>query len=386
MTKIICIDFDGTLHDGYYPVIGKPNLPLIGLMHQWRAQGYELIVNSSRQSLDYQKIKKFLETYQVPYDQLQIGLKVVADVYIDDRGLYPPPHILEAFVEQKNFIDPLEYYDAVCSEKLSSAFARNLREVPEAGFAKKTDESFMIGLPITGGLDSITLWNMLEEAGQPYRMFFFDFGHVYADGELQAIREITGREPEIYTHTMPFEKHDYILSGRNAAILLWMAQELTRNQGWGEIWFGNVAGESPKYGGDKSKRFFNDIAALFALKGLDVRLTQPLVGLDKTDIVRYWQHRDINVLKATKSCFAPGRGACGECQACFRKWAAFVAAGVDVSDIFPPEKLKFDKFTLKYQMQFNSAITTKDFDHYALNRIHHDLEALEAYRKIKHES
>lgn len=374
--NILCFDFDGTLCEDWYPAIGRPNMPIIALMTKLHQQGFYIIVNSSRQTIDYEPVQSFLCEYGVPCDQLCLGAKPVADLYIDDKSLWAEPRLLEMLIEQR-FMAPDEYMLAMAKERLISAFAKNMYDVPEVGGGKQRDGRFTIGLAMTGGMDSTTLWKMLEESGLPYRMLYFDMGQVYAKAEQAAICEITGREAEVYAHPMPFTQHKHILSGRNAIILLHMAYLLTQNGGWGEIWFGNVQGESPVIGGDKSRRFFNDMAVLFAFRGLDVRIVNPLMGMDKTDEVLYWKERDLSVLKKTKSCFAADAGQCGRCQACFLKWTAFASAGVDCSDIFPITR--FEPYVGKYKHVLAEALANRDFTHYSPGRIRHTLEAIAAY-------
>ncbi len=375
---VLCFDLDGTLCDDRYPDIGAPRHEMLAFVETLHRQGYYLIINSARRSLDYDRVRAFLERHAVAYDQLCLGAKPVADLYIDDKGLLAEPRLLEMLVERR--FQP-EYLNNLASEQLTSAFARNVYDVPEAGGGLKRDSRFMVGLAMTGGLDSTTMWNMLEEAGTPYRMVYFDMGQPYAAAELKAIRDITGRDPELYQIPLPFVQHTHMLSGRNAVILWQLAELLTQHGGWGELWFGNVQGESPVLGGDKSRRFLNDMTALFAFSRLDVRLVTPLLGLDKTDEILYWKERDMTIAKRTKSCFAAETGQCGRCQACFLKWAAFVAADVDCADVFPV--MEFDTHVAKYMQVMGEALIRRDFSHYSPQRIERTLKAVKVYETMR---
>lgn len=375
--KIICFDFDGTLCEDRYPDIGEPNLSMIRLMYKLHAQGYYLIINSTRRSLDYDRVKRFLKDYAVSYDQLCLSSRPVADLYIDDKGLYADPRILEALIEQR-FLSQYSYLEAMAKEQLTSDFANNIYDVPEAGGGDKQDDRFAIGLAMTGGMDSTTMWRMLEESGTPYHMFYFNMGQPYADAELATIHDITGKDPITIILPLSFAQHKHILSGRNAIIILRMAEIMQDMGCWGEVWFGNLQGESPIVGGDKSRRFFNDLNTILAFNQVNTRIVNPLIGMDKTDEVYYWKARgELDTLKKTKTCFSAEMGQCGRCQACFLKWVAFTSAGVDCSDIF--QGMDFQEHIEKYRRVMGIAYGLQDFSHYSPSRIRHTMEAIQRY-------
>ena len=96
----ICFDFDGVLasydewKDG---AIGKPipcGVKLAKLCHE---AGYKIVINICRthpqhgagnQREQFLAIKKWLYDNKVPYDWVEMKGKPIADVYIDDRGMY----------------------------------------------------------------------------------------------------------------------------------------------------------------------------------------------------------------------------------------------------------------------------------------------------------
>lgn len=49
MTKIISVDFDGTLCESKWPDIGRPNVRLICYLIKAREQGYKLILETMRE-------------------------------------------------------------------------------------------------------------------------------------------------------------------------------------------------------------------------------------------------------------------------------------------------------------------------------------------------
>lgn len=97
MKKIIAIDFDGTLHDGTYPIIGQPLSGAIEGMQGLHKDGYYLIIWSCRNGeLLIDAINWLLEHHipfhrvneQNPSNAAQYGdntRKVYADIYVDDR-------------------------------------------------------------------------------------------------------------------------------------------------------------------------------------------------------------------------------------------------------------------------------------------------------------
>lgn len=296
-----------------------------------------------------------------------------------------PSRFVSMLAERREFPTDHDYYIALAREQLMSSFAFNIRDVPEAGGGQQgRDDDFIVAIAMSGGMDSSTLWLMAQESGLPVRLLYFQMGQPYARAELTAIQAVTGQLPEIVHLPLPFVQHRHILSGRNAILVLEMAAMLKASHQWGELWLGNLQGESPIVGGDKSRRFFGDMAAMLALTGQDVHIVNPLMGLNKIDLVRYWQARGdhaLATLKQTYSCFA-GSGAaartrCGRCQACFNTWVAYTAAGVDCSDLFPEPH--FNLHANKYRRVMKDALARQDFSHYSPSRIRHTLAAIDAY-------
>ena len=98
----IAVDFDGTIVEHKYPAIGKEKPFAIDTLKQLAAEGNRLILWTSRDgklledALDYCR-KRGLEFYGVNSNRPQgsmfegrlgsTSIKVVADVYIDDKNL-----------------------------------------------------------------------------------------------------------------------------------------------------------------------------------------------------------------------------------------------------------------------------------------------------------
>lgn len=376
--KIICFDFDGTLTEGdNFPEILGLDKEMVKLVNDLYYDGYYIIINSARDTLYYEQIKFALESADVKYNQLSLKCKPTADVYIDDKGLYATPSILRTLIDFYFCDDDDDLYKKIASEGFTNPVMKNIANVPENPTYFEADPTkFMTILPVSGGMDSTTLWRMLEESGREFVPVYVNMGQEYADIELKTVRRLfPDKEIREIKLDVRFKQYKHILVGRNALIILALAQLFKEWNMWGEIWFGNLQGESPIVGGDKSLRFFNDMQQLLVLMGYDVRIMNPLIGLDKPDEVAYWMSRDIELFKQTKSCFDPEVHQCGKCQTCFRKYVAFQIHGVDITDQF--EEIDFSEHIKKYNVKMKEALVKKDFSHYSPSRIEKTLAVIE---------
>ncbi len=82
---LIAIDFDGTLVDGEVLLPGAREA--INIL---REQGHKVVINSANNPI---WIKKVLDNNDVRYDWIyglneKDGHKVIADLYVDDRGFH----------------------------------------------------------------------------------------------------------------------------------------------------------------------------------------------------------------------------------------------------------------------------------------------------------
>jgi 7-cyano-7-deazaguanine synthase in queuosine biosynthesis len=378
--RIIAFDYDGTLHPNVWPDHEEPHSDMAALVEKLKGQGYRVLVHTARWSIDAPAI-----TDNVGITEVHTG-KPVADLYVDDKGLLPRVDLLDAYIEQY-FETQVDYLHKLTSGQLTSAYAQNIANVPEnPAYVAPTDDGFRVYVPLTGGMDSTTLWQMALEAGQPAVPVYMDFGQPYAEQEIEvasALAARTGHTLVVFRETMPFKQFDYILLARNAAVIYRIAEHARTFGTWGEVWFGNLAGESPIQGGDKSRRFFNDTQALLALRGYDLRICNPLIGMDKPDEVAYWRSRDIDTLIHTKSCFSVASRQCGECQTCFRKWVAFKEHGIDIRDTFARRDIRigFNGFIQKYKDRMGQARAHGDYSHYSPVRIETTLRAIAALER-----
>jgi histidinol phosphatase-like enzyme len=93
---VIAVDFDGTLFhtdvDGELVLVQGARDGLEAL----RARGYRIVIHTCRTGLAAQDgelaqevgfIEANLREHRLPYDEIYLGEKMVADVYIDDRAV-----------------------------------------------------------------------------------------------------------------------------------------------------------------------------------------------------------------------------------------------------------------------------------------------------------
>jgi hydroxymethylpyrimidine pyrophosphatase-like HAD family hydrolase len=96
-TKILAIDFDGTIVEDAYPKIGKPIIFAFDTLKQLQNQGHRLILWTYRSGRKLQEAVDFckkndIEFYAVnksyPEEVLDnsISRKIHADIFIDDRN------------------------------------------------------------------------------------------------------------------------------------------------------------------------------------------------------------------------------------------------------------------------------------------------------------
>jgi 7-cyano-7-deazaguanine synthase in queuosine biosynthesis len=375
--RTVAFDLDGTLTvvargtPGDAPA--PPDPDVVAVARRLSDAGWRVVIHTARPHSDHDAIRRWADRHDVPVDQIVCG-KPNVDLHVDDKGLLPPPHIVDALADWVVDPDPLA---SLAATKMQSAWAAEQYAVPENPDADvPTDGRFVVAVPCSGGLDSSTVAEMAADAGVPRRLYYVDVGQPYAADEIAAVRRVTRTEPVVLTGPPSPVRYDYLLPGRNAAIVWTIAADLRARGEWGEVWFGNLSGETPTIGGDKSARFFATLQGLLTLTGHDVRVVNVLAGLDKPDLVRWWAARgDVDRAIATRTCFVPGEQHCGRCQACFRRLVAFEAAGFDTSGWWPVEE--WAPYVDKYADRMGVALTAGDFSRYSPARCRSTLAVIE---------
>ena len=306
-----------------------------------------------------------------------------ADLQLGGSGLNPDPRIAEDFIRIK-VEGAAHWIDALTSGQLTSRFAENITDMAERKHRVQSvnDPNFRVYIPLTGGMDSSTLYVMAQESGYPVEPLYLDMGQSYSQIEIETANRLAakfGQDVQVIELMLNFKNFGEIMLGRNAAIILTLAERMRQNGNWGELWFGNLAGESPVTMGDKSRRFFNDMQQLLGLLNYDMRIMSPLIGMDKPDEVAYMKDRDLDILIYSKSCFDPNELQCGKCSVCFRKWVAFAVHDVDISHLFPEGvdiRETFAPYIDASTIYMTKAENDSDYSHYSPARIRTTLRAI----------
>ncbi len=97
-SKLIAVDFDGTIVEDKYPQIGKPMMFALETLHKLQDDGHRLILWTYRSGRALKEAVEFcreqgIEFYAVnnsypeeDFDQSQASRKIHADLFIDDRN------------------------------------------------------------------------------------------------------------------------------------------------------------------------------------------------------------------------------------------------------------------------------------------------------------
>jgi len=210
----------------------------------------------------------------------------------------------------------------------------------------------------SGGLDSYVTSALLLGMGRDVEAFFFDYGQVTVDVELEAakncvldLQEAYGRKAidlhyvglldykkyvekvSIVGGIAPDAKQDgklIFVPGRNILFLLYTAIA-TYDAGIREIAFSSH--RSDRVAGDCRPEFVEAFQTMLrwgmGVKGAQepYRIWSPLQGMTKGDVVRTAHQRGL-LLSKSWSCYRPGELHCGVCHNCEDRKMAFKEAGV----------------------------------------------------------
>jgi 7-cyano-7-deazaguanine synthase in queuosine biosynthesis len=212
---------------------------------------------------------------------------------------------------------------------------------------KTQDDRFMVFVPVSGGLDSMTALAMAVDSGHNVCAVYVNTGAAYSAAEKEAVGVNVGghmaailkdgRQQSLHFETleMPviYKKYEHVDRGRNLIAIVAIANYAREMERWGELWFGNVGeyGESGVIAGDKSHRFFIEMNVMLREAGFPIEVRSPLVGLNKTDLVRWWlAHYDDadKWLGRQWSCHSQEPEHCGQCSGCWSRWVAFKELGM----------------------------------------------------------
>lgn len=98
MSKIIAVDFDGTLCENKWPDIGKPNLKLLNYLKREKKKGAKVILWTCRMDERLENAIEWCKKYHLEFDAINENLpyvieqfggdsrKIFANEYIDDKA------------------------------------------------------------------------------------------------------------------------------------------------------------------------------------------------------------------------------------------------------------------------------------------------------------
>lgn len=98
------IDFDGTIAESCWSIdnqssdCGKPIESGVRKLNDCRAQGYKIVIHTSRAWTDYEIIEAWLKHYGIHFDKIVCG-KLLAHMYVDDRGVHASEDVWELPVD-----------------------------------------------------------------------------------------------------------------------------------------------------------------------------------------------------------------------------------------------------------------------------------------------
>jgi hypothetical protein len=109
--KIICFDLDGTLctnTNGDYEK-AQPLQERINIVNKLFEDGHKIIIDTARGSItgkDWTELtKNQLDNWGIKYNTLQVGVKLHADVFVDDKGIND-----ELFFDDKTIGESLDIF------------------------------------------------------------------------------------------------------------------------------------------------------------------------------------------------------------------------------------------------------------------------------------
>jgi len=120
---IIAVDFEGTLHDGFYPVIGNPMPYAVDAMKKLKYNGHRIIITTCRPDSLQDKMVDFLRKHEMPFDLINENFpeikakfdnprKIYADIYIDNKDILglPPWNLVNDLIFDRTALAGLQRY------------------------------------------------------------------------------------------------------------------------------------------------------------------------------------------------------------------------------------------------------------------------------------
>lgn len=79
---IICVDFDGTIHDGVWPAIGEPREGAKEVINNLRAEGHYIIIWTCREGVQQTEMVNWLLAQGIGFDRVNDHNPAQVSLYI----------------------------------------------------------------------------------------------------------------------------------------------------------------------------------------------------------------------------------------------------------------------------------------------------------------
>jgi|Deesub1362B_J571_1020462.scaffolds.fasta_scaffold04738_4 7-cyano-7-deazaguanine synthase in queuosine biosynthesis len=148
------------------------------------------------------------------------------------------------------------------------------------------------------------------------------------------------------------------------------------------VWICALDGEMHRYMTDKNHTFFELASGVLSyVMDRDIIVETPFKEMSKSEIAKWFvdllgREKAQKVLDKTVTCYDERNWACGECSTCFKRWVAYVNAGLNWRKYWKvnPRESEVARDLIK---RYEEAKRKKDFSHYSEKRIMETLRALE---------
>lgn len=242
-------------------------------------------------------------------------------------------------------------------------------------------------LLFSAGIDSFVSWHLLRKP----ECLYCAIGHKYQEQELQrvlACRDDLGMTVRVETRLSLQDWEDPVTSVvplRNVLLASIAAQSANADV----VWMGIPNGEAGAKCHDKSFDFRVLLSHLLsATLNRKVVVKSALEDLTKGEAVaRYIEltgDKDCKVMqKYTVGCYFPAASGtkihCGNCYACFKRWACFALNGVDNLSEYKKDPRQWEGI-VPLENSMRRMLIENDFTRYSYRRMNETLKAIEIAR------
>jgi len=247
---------------------------------------------------------------------------------------------------------------------------------------------YKLAIMWSGGMDTTIAWFYAmknEYKPEDVVMIHLAIGEPYEEKQQKAIKMLS---PYIESDILMFDfdllrkeignvptPDKQIVPGRNLLIAYLGAFFADR------VWLGALDGEMHRYMPDKNMVFFQLTSGILSyIMDKDIVVETPFATMSKSEVLKwmvdmYGKEYTEEVISKTVTCYDPDEWACGKCSTCFKRWIAYVNAGLDWSKYWkvnPAESEVAKSLVRKYK----EAERKGEYSHYSRKRIRETFEAL----------